>query len=164
MPTTTPETIDSAALAAMREAFRHPRPVSQKEKKAFDQLRARAWIRRFETLRLIRRGALVFRINGRGGADLPCYRAEWENQKALQKFQRLLGRVFRRPPKSALGVRSRQATADARAQRVLALQPLYQHRGRAAAALIARKLDEPAHYVRRILRENVHDPKSVSNR
>lgn len=155
MSTTPPGNQDTVALAAMRVALARPKSLSLEEEQAFLRFRAKAWVRRIETLSLVRRGRRVFRRVGRGGADLPCHPIEWDIHQALLKFQQLLGRVFRRPPVSALGVQSRQTKAAARAQRVLDVYPQYQHRGRHAAALIAKTLDEHVFYVRRVLRETL---------
>lgn len=144
----------------MRSALANPRPLTSSEEQTFLRFRSSALVQRSETLRLVRRGRVVFRPARRGGADLPCHPIEWTNRKALLKFQRMLGRVFRRPPDSALGVQSRQTKARARAQRVLTVYPPYQHRGRHAAALIAKRIGEQVFYVRRVLRENVRDPKT----
>ena len=144
------------AIAAMRLAHATPQPLSAEQEAEFNRFRSRALIRRIETIRVIRRGRLVFRVRGRRGNDLPCHPLHLEAQRALEKWQRQVDGDRRRPDPS-LGVRARQTKAQARAQRVLDLYPLYAHRGRAAGALIAKKLDEKLHYVQRILRENVHD-------
>lgn len=158
VPTTPFETGPSAeSLAAMKMAHANPKPLSPEGAQEFHSLRSRSWLQRLATICRYRRGRMVFRVTGRAGADLPCHPAEWANHQALLRFQRLLGKVFRRPPQSALGVQSRKAKADARAQRVLAVYPRYQLRGRHAAALIARETGESRPYVRRVLRENVHD-------
>lgn len=152
-----PETDESAALAAIRTAHKNPRVLSATEEQAFWQFRSRSRIRSLVTRQLTRRGRVVYRVKGRRGGDLPCFLYEWEAQKALLKYQQLTEPSSRQVPDAMLGVQSRQTKAQARARRVLELYPAHQHRGRNAAALIARKLKEKDHYVRRILRENVHD-------
>lgn len=151
---------ENAALAAIRAAHANPRLMSAEEEAEFYQSFRRSTIRRVETIRLIRRGELVFRLKGKRGADLPCHPLEWERRHALGNFQRALRGDIRQTPDPFLGVRARQTKAQARAQRVLSLYPFYAHRGRAAASLIAKRLGEKEHYVRRILRESVHDRKN----
>lgn len=151
---------DERVLAAIRAARANPKLLSSAEEAEFHRFRNRANIRRIETVRLIRRGTLVFRLKGRRGADLPCHPLEWERRKALETLQRVLRGDARRAPDPLLGVRARQTKAQARAQQVLDLYPLYAHRKRAAAALIAKNLGEKEHYVRYVLRENVRDRKN----
>lgn len=148
---------DPAALAAIRAALANPRPLSVEDEAEFQQFLGRVRIRRIETIRLIRRGNLVFRLKGRRGGDLPCHPLEWERLNAMERYERALHWPPRQPPPSSLGVRARQTKAQARAQRVLDLYPFYRHRNRDAAALMAKKLGEKEPYIRRILRENVHD-------
>ena len=143
----------------MRLAHANPQALSSRAEQTFFRFRSSAWVQRFETRRLLRRGRIVFRWAGRSGADLPCPPFEWRNYQALLKFQKLLGHISRRPPNSALGVQSRQTKAEARAKPVLSMYSHYQHRGRHAAALIATRLGEPVFYVRRVLRESVRDRK-----
>src|SRR5207342_341465 len=107
MSTTPSEAGDAAALAAIRSALANARSLSAEEEREFFQFRSTARVRRIETLCRERRGRLIFRLIGRGGADLPCHPIEWSNRQALRKFQRTLGRIFRQPPSPTRGVQSR---------------------------------------------------------
>jgi len=149
---------EQAALEAIRQAHASPKPLTAAEEEAFFAFRRNARVERLETICLTRRGQVVYRIRGQRGSDLPCPPFEWRNRQALLRFQRQLGRLTRRPP-GVLAVQSRQNKAEIRADRVLAAFSLYQHRGRHAAALSAKRLNEREAYVRRVLRENVHDRK-----
>lgn len=147
------------ALAAIKQAHAAPRHLTASEAQEFLAFRRQARLTRIESICLSRRGRLVFRERGARGADLPCPPFEWRYRQSLLAYQRLLGRLARRPP-TDLAVAARRTNAELRAARVLAIYPDYANRGRAAAALIAKKLNERQAYVRRILRENVHDRKS----
>jgi hypothetical protein len=131
--------------------------LSVLEAEDFQRFRRTSAIKRIESIWRARRGNAAFRIRGQRGADLPYPPFEWTYRKALAKFLGETEPSEQHIPDPMLGVRARQAKAQVRAQRVLELYPVYQNRGRNAAALIAKKLKEKEHYVRRILRENVHD-------
>jgi hypothetical protein len=141
----------------MRFALRQPKKLSTSEALAFLEFRRTAAITRTESIWRARRGKAAFRRRGIAGADLPYPPAEWDYRQALKRYDEITTPDQRVEPDPMLGVRARQKKADVRAQRVLALYPEYQHRGRHAAALIAKRLGERDFYVRRILRENVHD-------
>ena len=156
-----PASMDEAALAAMRRAHLTPRVLSVREAEEFQRFRRTSAVKRMESIWRARCGNAAFRIKGHRGADLPYPPFEWAYRKALARYELASGanRTERQVPDPMLGVRSRQTKAQVRAQRVLALYPDYLHRGRSAAALMAKRLNEQVHYVQRILRENVHDRK-----
>lgn len=146
---------EDAALLAMRAAHTHPKALNETEAKAFARFRATANVATYKSARLSV-DPVVYRRAG-NGAKLPMSPVEWDARQALAAFRVRLTKAFRRAPDSALGASARRVTADARANRVLQLYERFKARGRSCAALIARELNEKVAYVRRILRENVHD-------
>lgn len=147
-----------AALAAICEALRHPVVLSAQQEQAFHQFRKRAFIRRYNTIRLVRRGKLKYRRVGVAGGDLPVHPVEWDLRKAHKRFIDQLALLTRRqPPASALGVAARQHKASGRQAPVLEAWTLYAGRGRLRTALVSRKTGEKPHYIRRVIRESVRD-------
>jgi len=146
---------EDAALLAMRAAHKGQNVLDEAEPQAFARFRATANVATYKSARLSQ-DPIVYRRAG-NGADLPMSPVEWDARQALAAFRVRLSKAFQRAPDSALGVSARRVTADARAIRVLNLYERFKARGRSCAALIARELNERVAYVRRILRENVHD-------
>lgn len=149
------EQISTESLTAMRLAQSQPIPVDADQEAQFHAMRGTAGIAVYKTERKLRGRAkkLRYRRAGKGGAYLPVSPVEWDQAQARAAFRIRLHQTFKKPPPSEAGVSARQTLAQARATRVLVLLPRYQARGRDCAALIARQLDEPIAYVRRILRE-----------
>lgn len=152
-----PAPLDDSGIEAMRLALSKSKTLSASEALAFLEFRQTPVIRRSQSLWRVRRGKAAFRRQGVAGADLPYPPAEWDYRRAVKHHEVITTPGQREVPDPMLGVRARQGKADVRAQRVLALYPQYRHRGCHAVGLIARKLGEHDHYVRRILQKNGHD-------
>ena len=152
--------ISADSLAAMRLARNQPKPLDAGQEAQFHAMRGTAVIAVYKTERKLRGRAqeLRYRRAGKGGAYLPVSPAEWDRAQAREAFRAKLHEAFKKPPPSKAGVSARQTLALVRAERVLALLPKYQARGKHCAALIARELDEQIAYVRRILREERSRP------
>lgn len=149
------EQISAESLAAMRLALNQPKPLDADQEAQFHLMRQTAAIAVYKTERKLRGPAqvLVYRREGKGGADLPVSPVEWDQAQARAAVRVKLYEASKQPPSSQDGVTARQVKAQARAERVIALVPIFQRHGRNAANLIAKKLGEPIHYVQRILRE-----------
>ena len=70
-----PPDVEDSALAAIREALKHPKAFTAEEERDFLERRARGLaagtISRHEYIVTMRRGMLVYREHGKAGADLP---------------------------------------------------------------------------------------------
>lgn len=156
---------NDVALAAIRQATRHPVILSEQQENAFHEFRKRASIRRYNTLCLVRRGKLKYRRVGVAGGDLPMCPVEWDLWKAHRRFiDQLAAFARRQPPASALGVAARQHKASNRHAPVLAAWALYAGRGRHRTALVARKTGEKPHYIRWVIRQKTYATEMIDRR
>lgn len=109
------------------------------------------------SLVLNRRGKTVWRIPGKGGADLPDSPLEMENKRQLKKHKAGVTKAIRvlqlLPPALASkhGVAARQKKAARVRAEVLRLNEQYARRGRAKVSLIAKALRITPRRVRQIL-------------
>jgi hypothetical protein len=148
------------ALTAIREALRRPMVLSAEQEQAFHEFRKRSLIRRYNTIRLVRRGKLKYRRVGVAGADLPVHPVEWDLRNAHKRYiAQLAALIPRDPPATTLAVAARQRSAADRRAPVLAAWALYAGRGRHRTGLVARKTGEKPHYIRWVIRESVRDRK-----
>ena len=67
-----PPEAEAKALAAIREAFKHPHYLTPDEEREFLERRAHGAIERHEYIVTTRRGKRVYREHGKAGADLPA--------------------------------------------------------------------------------------------
>lgn len=140
-------------------ALNHPAQLSEGQEHTSPEPCARPFlIKRHETVRLMRRGVLVYRRRGVAGADLPVSPVEWDLDEAHRRYVADLCWLPQRAPDPQLGVAVRQERANTRRTRILAFYLQYRSRGRHCAALIAAKTKESLPYVRRVLRESARDP------
>lgn len=87
------------ALAAIREALKHPRILTPVEEQDFLQRRARGLtggtIERHEYIVTERRGKLVYREHGKAGADLSVPPYYWKMLQQRRDFEAAASRVER---------------------------------------------------------------------
>lgn len=148
---------EEAALAAMRQALapenRHE--LTAEEERDFQQRRARGNIERHEYIVTERRGKLVYREHGKGGADLPVppfYRQMLERQRDFETECAKVDRTLRTLARNR-GPRT-DAKAEERARLINAeFDKLAQLPERNRASVIAKKLGIPVRTVREVLRK-----------
>lgn len=94
-----------AALQAMREARKHPKVMTAREERDFLERRERGarsgTIGYSETPAIIRRGKIMYRVPGKGGADLVVPPDEWAALKHQRDVDAETVKATRRPPKRA---------------------------------------------------------------
>jgi len=84
------------ALAAIREALKHPRILTSEEERDFLERRKGMYIERHEYLATMRGGKIVYRENGKAGADLDVPPYYWEMLKRRRDFEVEASKVERR--------------------------------------------------------------------
>jgi hypothetical protein len=83
------------ALAAIREALKHPRVLTPEEEREFLERRAHAAIERHEYIVAMRRGRIVYREHGKAGADLSVPPYYWRMLKSRRDFETAASKVER---------------------------------------------------------------------
>lgn len=152
------------ALAAIREALKHPRILSAQEERDFLERRKGMYIERHEYVATVRRGKLVYRAHGKAGADLPVPPYYWAMLQRQRDFQAEASKVDRACRMAAMNRQPRSSAAAMRQQALImetitgmAHIPI---RNRASAA--ARKLSVPVRTVRHAMtQEKRQAPKVV---
>jgi len=147
--------VDPAFLAAIREALKSPRILNAQEEAEFHAMRARAGIERGSGLgvALERRGRLVFREEGKAGADLDELPGIRERRRKQRDLEAAEAKALRQPPPPSMGVKARQAAAKILQKRILALADQHVAAGRHRATFIADKLQISPKYVREVIRK-----------
>jgi len=84
------------ALAAIREALKHPRMLTPEEEREFLERRAHAAIERHEYIVTMRRGRIVYREHGKSGADLSVPPYYWRMLQRQRDFEAEASKVERR--------------------------------------------------------------------
>jgi len=85
----------SEALAAIREALKHPRVLTPEEERDFLQRRAHGAIERHEYIAKMRRGRIVYREPGKAGADLSVPPYYWRMLQRQRDFEAEASKVKR---------------------------------------------------------------------
>lgn len=144
-----PETED-AALAAIREALKRPRYLSEQEAREFLERRARGWVERHEYVATVRRGRIVYREHGKAGADYPVPPYYWRMLVARRDFETQCAKADR----ELIGVRqareAHRTKAQATAERIRGLARTIPS-GRGQVKAIARAAGVDVRTVRRAL-------------
>ena len=108
------------ALAAIREAFKHPHILTAEEERDFVERRAHACIERHEYIVTVRRGKIVYREHGKAGADLSVPPYYWRMLQRQRDFEAEANRVNRQLSARWL-YRPRQRKAEKLALRIVEL-------------------------------------------
>jgi hypothetical protein len=144
-----PPDVETATLALIKEAHRHPHYLTADEERDFLERRAHGHITRHETIITERRGKLVYREPGKAGADLPVPPFYHRMLVARRDFEAQCAKVDR-----ALRLRYWTAprAAAARAQRIREIAAATPA-GRGRIKAIARAAGVDVRTVRRALKK-----------
>ncbi|EIL93252.1 hypothetical protein AB7849_02555 [Rhodanobacter sp. 115] len=115
-----PPDVEEAALAAIREALKHPRVLTAEEERDFLERRAHGAIERHEYIVTMRRGKLVYREHGKAGADLSVPPYYWHMLQRRRDFEAEAAKVERQLAARWL-YQPRQRKAEVLALRIVEL-------------------------------------------
>jgi hypothetical protein len=154
------------ALAAIREALKHPRILTAEEERDFLERRKGMYIERHEYVATLRRGKIVYREHGKAGADLSVPPYYWEMLKQRRDREVQISKAERACRMANINrqLRSPQGARKRHAEILETISGLDHLPVRNRASTAARKLGIPVRTVRSaIAQEKRQAPKVLDS-